>query len=197
MVNDPCVKDENGEPVVISGVPVRSDKKEMSEGFSIGETEIMWIFTDVTGAVEDTCVQTIEVRTSLDMIIECDSIDSVVVAVEEGQCTVEASQVELPTPFALHPCLLDEKGDSIKIWGVPTRSDRKPLDAPYYVGKTTITWTFTDTTETLVNEVRTCTSEVIIGDVNELPIHCENFPDTVVILPEGDCKSFGDNQVNR
>ncbi len=188
MVNDPCVKDENGEPVVISGVPVRSDKKEMSEGFSIGETEIMWIFTDVTGAINDTCVQTIEVRTSLDMIIECDSIDSVVVAVEEGQCTVEASQVELPTPFALHPCLLDENRDSIKIWGVPTRSDRKPLDAPYYVGKTTITWTFTDTTETLVNEVRTCTSEVIIGDVNQLPLDCNNFPGLDVVLPEGDCE---------
>lgn len=189
MVEDPCVKDENGNPVLIPGVPVRSDNiTGLSTGFSIGETKIMWIFTDVTGAIHDTCFQTIEVRTSLDMIIECDSIDSVVVAVEEGQCTVEASQVELPTPFALHPCLLDENGDSIKIWGVPSRSDRNPLDAPYYVGKTTITWTFTDTTETLVNEVRTCTSEVIIGDVNEVPVECKNFPDTVVVLPEDKCE---------
>jgi gliding motility-associated-like protein len=188
MVEDPCVKDENGNPVVISGVPVRSDKMEMSEGFSLGETKIMWIFTDVTGAINDTCFQTIEVRTSLDMIIECDSIDSVVVAVEEGQCTVEASQVELPTPFALHPCLLDENGDSIKIWGVPTRSDGNLLDAPYYVGKTTITWTFIDTTETLVNEVKTCTSNVFVGDVNEVPVECKNFPDAVVVLPEDKCE---------
>jgi gliding motility-associated-like protein len=189
MVEDPCVKDENGNPVLIPGVPVRSDNiTGLSTGFSIGETKIMWIFTDVTGAINDTCFQTIEVRTSLDMIIECDSIDSVVVAVEEGQCTVDASQVELPTPFALHPCLLDENGDSIKIWGVPSRSDRNPLDAPYYVGKTTITWTFTDTTETLVNEVRTCTSNVFVGDVNEVPVECKNFPDTVVVLPEDKCE---------
>lgn len=189
MVNDPCVKDENGNPVLIPGVPVRSDNiTGLSTGFSIGETKIMWIFTDVTGAIHDTCFQTIEVRTSLDMIIECDSIKDVEVPVDTGQCTVDASQVNLPTPYALHPCKLDENGDSLKIWGVPTRSDGNPLDAPYYVGKTTITWTFTDTTETLVNEVRTCTSNVFVGDVNEVPVECKNFPDTVVVLPEDKCE---------
>lgn len=187
-VPDPCL--EEGHPEYLrQGVPTRLDGKAFTDPFPLGNTQIKWTFTDFTGAVDTFCIQDIEIRSSEELIVKCEEIEDVHVEVEEGECTVDANKVKLPTPqFALHPCLKDANGELLKIEGVPTRGDKKDLDSSYYVGRTLIIWTFTDTTNTLAQPIDTCHSYVQVGDVNEMPVDCKNFPDTVLILDDDQCE---------
>lgn len=187
-VADPCLT-ESDTAYKRMGVGVRSDSLAMTDPFPLGNTQIKWIFTDFTGGVDTFCIQDIELRTEEEMIVNCDAIEDVKVDVAEGECTVPSDKVQLPTPqYALHPCLKDESGNPLKIEGVPSRGDKKELDEPYYVGRTLIIWTFTDTTNTLAKPVDTCHSYVQVGDVNEMPVECENFPDTLIVLPDDKCE---------
>lgn len=187
-VADPCL--EEGHPEYMrKGVPTRSDGLSMTDPFPLGNTQIKWTFTDFTGAVDTFCVQDVEIRSREELIIHCDAIEDVHVDVAEGECTVNADKVLLPTPqYALHPCLKDENGEPLKIEGVPSRGDKRDLDSSYYVGRTLIIWTFTDTTNTLAQPIDTCHSYVQVGDVNEMPVDCENFPDTLIVLPDDKCE---------
>ena len=186
-VADPCLT-ESDTAYKRMGVGVRSDGLSMTDPFPLGNTQIKWTFTDFTGAVDTFCVQDVEIRSREELIIHCDAIEDVHVDVAEGECTVNADKVLLPTPqYALHPCLKDENGELLKIEGVPSRGDHKELNEPYYVGKTLITWTFTDTTNTLAQPIDTCHSYVQVGDVNEMPVDCKNFPDTLIVLPDDKC----------
>lgn len=187
-VADPCL--EEGHPEYMrKGVPTRMDGLSMTDPFPLGNTQIKWTFTDFTGAVDTFCIQDIEIRSREELIIDCDAIEDVHVEVAEGECTVDAKQVQLPTPqYALHPCLKDENGEPLKIEGVPSRGDKRDLDSSYYVGRTLIIWTFTDTTNTLAQPIDTCHSYVQVGDVNEMPVDCENFPDTLIVLPDDKCE---------
>ena len=187
-VADPCLT-ESDTAYKRMGVGVRSDGLAMTDPFPLGNTQIKWTFTDFTGGVDTFCIQDIELRTEEEMIVNCDAIEDVKVDVAEGECTVPSDKVQLPTPqYALHPCLKDESGNPLKIEGVPSRGDKKELDEPYYVGRTLIIWTFTDTTNTLAKPVDTCHSYVQVGDVNEMPVECENFPDTLIVLPDDKCE---------
>ena len=187
-VADPCLT-ESDTAYKRMGVGVRSDSLAMTDPFPLGNTQIKWTFTDFTGGVDTFCIQDIELRTEEEMIVNCDAIEDVKVDVAEGECTVPSDKVQLPTPqYALHPCLKDESGNPLKIEGVPSRGDKKELDEPYYVGRTLIIWTFTDTTNTLAKPVDTCHSYVQVGDVNEMPVECENFPDTLIVLPDDKCE---------
>lgn len=187
-VADPCL--EEGHPEYMrKGVPTRSDGLSMTDSFPLGNTQIKWTFTDFTGAVDTFCVQDVEIRSREELIINCDAIEDVHVEVAEGECTVDANKVQLPTPqYALHPCLKDENGEPLKIEGVPSRGDKRDLDSSYYVGRTLIIWTFTDTTNTLAQPIDTCHSYVQVGDVNEMPVDCKNFPDTLIVLPDDKCE---------
>ncbi len=187
-VADPCLTESDPEYKRV-GVGVRSDGLAMTDPFPLGNTQIKWTFTDFTGGVDTFCIQDIELRTEEEMIVNCDAIEDVKVDVAEGECTVPSDKVQLPTPqYALHPCLKDKSGNPLKIEGVPSRGDKKELDEPYYVGRTLIIWTFTDTTNTLAKPVDTCHSYVQVGDVNEMPVECENFPDTLIELPDDKCE---------
>lgn len=187
-VADPCLT-ESDTAYKRMGVGVRSDGLSMTDPFPLGNTQIKWTFTDFTGAVDTFCIQDIEIRSREELIINCDAIEDVHVEVAEGECTVDANKVQLPTPqYALHPCLKDENGEPLKIEGVPSRGDKRDLDSSYYVGRTLIIWTFTDTTNTLAQPVDTCHSYVQVGDVNEMPVDCENFPDTLIVLPDDKCE---------
>lgn len=187
-VADPCLT-ESDTAYKRMGVGVRSDSLAMTDPFPLGNTQIKWTFTDFTGGVDTFCIQDIELRTEEEMIINCDAIEDVKVDVAEGECTVPSDKVQLPTPqYALHPCLKDESGNPLKIEGVPSRGDKRDLDSSYYVGRTLIIWTFTDTTNTLAQPIDTCHSYVQVGDVNEMPVDCENFPDTLIVLPDDKCE---------
>ena len=94
--------------------------------------------------------------------------------VSDGNCTVPSEEVDkkLSKHAAFNPCNTD-----IQIDGVPSRSDNKDMSEPYEIGVTTITWTFTDTTNTLVNPVSVCEQTVTVVDVNTPPVDCPTaFP---------------------
>lgn len=198
-VADPCVVDENNPEYWRYGKGTRSDAKDLTEPFSLGLTNIQWIFTDFTDAIHDTCSQDIYIRTSLDMIFDCDSLtaDTIKIDAVEGECTVDASLVKdkIKTPFALHPCPTESGVDTI--WGTPERRFGTPMDSSYYVGLTEIIWTFIDTSATLVHDTMTCSQWIQVGDVNQMPVKCENYPDMVYRLNPNDCEiSWKDLNLN-
>ncbi|MBR2261259.1 MAG: gliding motility-associated C-terminal domain-containing protein [Paludibacteraceae bacterium] len=181
-VGDPCLK-ESDPMYKRFGEGTRNDGYALNDSYPLGNTQIKWVFTDFTGSVDTFCIQDIEIRTDKEIIFNCDSLnkDTVKVDAVEGQCTVDASNVKLTTPFALHPCTFDT------IYGTPVRKDGKKMDEPYYVGITVIKWIFADTTNTLANPMVSCDQYVQVGDVNVPPIDCENFPDRVYRLNPNNC----------
>lgn len=192
---DPCVtdtKDPNywryGEPVRLkldatTNEWIADPDKTITDGFPLGLTKIKWIFTDFTGSVKDSCTQDVEVRTTKEIVFDCDALnkDTIKVAVAAGECSVDASKVQLTTQYAKHPCT----GELIE--GVPVRADGKALTEEYYTGLTEIYWIFTDKTETLAKPVDTCSQFVQVGDVNTLPVDCKNFPAINKILTGTNC----------
>ena len=189
-VADPCIVDEHDPEYWRVGVGTRSDKKPITDPFVLGNTTIQWVFTDFTGAINDTCVQDVVVRTSLDMIYDCDALgkDTIKVDVAQGECTVDASKVKdlISVPFALHPCPEESGVDTI--WGVPSRRFGMSMDSSFYIGLSEIIWTFVDPSHTVLNDSVTCSQWVRVGDVNEMPVRCENFPDKVFRLHPDDCE---------
>ncbi len=192
---DPCITDTKDPNYWRYGDPVRMKQdaatnewvadpdKTIKDGFPLGLTKIKWIFTDFTGSVKDSCTQDVEVRTTEEIVFDCDALkkDTIKVDVAKGECSVDASKVNLETQYAKHPCTGE------KIEGVPVRADGKSLDDTYYTGLTEIYWIFTDKTETLAKPVDTCSQFVQVGDVNTLPVDCKNFPAISKILEGADC----------
>lgn len=189
-VADPCIVDTEDPEYWRVGVGTRSDSKELTDPYPLGTTSIEWLFTDFTNTVTDTCHQDVVVRTNLEMIFNCDSLnhDTIKVEVATGECTVDASKVKdkIVTPFALHPC--PEQSGMDTIWGVPSRKFGMSMDSSFYVGLSEIVWTFVDTTSTLIKDTMTCSQWVQVGDVNEMPVNCENYPDLVYRLSPDDCE---------
>lgn len=189
-VADPCIEDAKDPEYWRAGVGTRSDSKALDAPFNLGLTTIQWVFTDFTGAINDTCVQDVDVRTSLEMIFDCDALnkDTIKVDVKEGECTVDASSVrnKLKRPFALHPCPNESGVDTI--WAVPSRKFGMSMDSAFYIGLTEIIWSFVDPSHTLLHDSVTCSQWVRVGDVNEMPVKCEDFPDMIYRLSPNDCE---------
>ncbi len=189
-VADPCIVDENSPEYWRVGVGTRSDNNKLDAPFSLGVTSIQWVFTDFTESISDTCNQDVVVKTSLEMIFDCDALnkDTIAVDVVVGECTVDASKVKekIKTPFALHPCPEESGVDTI--WGVPSRRFGMSMDSSFYVGLSEIVWTFIDTSATILHDTVTCSQWVRVGDVNEMPVKCENYPDAVYRLSPNDCE---------
>ena len=123
----------------------------------------------------------VQVLTGKAMEFDCDAMqnDIIKVTATEGTCFVDTT---VSKAFAINPCTKDT------IWGVPERSDNKELSASFATGITTITWTFRDTTPTLLDSVKICTQTVEVEDINKLPINCENIPDTTIVLANDKCE---------
>ncbi len=189
-VADPCIVDTEDPEYWRVGEGTRSDDKALTDPYPLGITTIEWVFKDFTETISDTCRQTIDVKTNLEMVFDCDSLnhDTIKVDVAPGECTVDASIVKdkIVTPFALHPCP-DQSGMDT-IWGVPSRKFGMSMDSSFYVGVSEIVWTFVDTTHTLMKDTMTCSQFVQVGDVNEMPVNCENYPDLVYRLSPDDCE---------
>ena len=69
---------------------------------------------------------------------------------------------------------------------VGTRSDGQPLNAPYPVGTTNITWKATDTSSNMV----TCTQIIIVNDV-EAPVITASVANTCLWQPNHDLINVG------
>ncbi|MCB9017856.1 MAG: hypothetical protein H6544_04570 [Prevotellaceae bacterium] len=183
VVDDPCANPDSSYFKRV-GVGTRSDALALTDPYPLGVTTIKWIFTDFTGSVKDSCNQDVVVKTDLEVDFDCDSLtkDTIKVAVKPGECTVSSDKLNLHFPKAANPCT----GDSIE--GVPSRQGGLSMSDPYHTGMTKITWTFTDTTGILAKPVSTCFQWVQVGDVNKVPVDCDNMPDTLIKLPENDCE---------
>ncbi len=189
--DDPCA-DPDSSYFKRPGEGVRSDKAELdplADKYNLGQTWIKWTFWDFTHSVKDSCNQLVDVRTTEKLDINCDSIhaDTLSIAVNEGECSVDASVVKASLkkrgyPVAKHPCGLG------LFEGTPTRPNGLTMDDPFYIGPNEIIWVFIDsTTHTLTDSVAYCTQIVRVGDVNVPPVDCSQMPDTLIVLPEYDC----------
>lgn len=178
MVPDPCYADS-----LRPGVPYRLDNEPFESSYPLGTTTIKWVFSDITNTVKDSCFQDVVVKTELNILFNCDSLkqDTIKVDAPVGDCFVDASNIEIGKQFALNPCTYDT------IWGVPSRKGYT-MDDPYRVGLNIVTWTFTDTTGTLIDSVSVCEQYVQVGDVNELPVDCNNFPVLDIVLQDDKCE---------
>ena len=189
-VADPCITNVDDPNYWRIGVGTRSDSEPLNIPYPLGVTKIQWVFSDFTNSVHDTCIQDIVVKTSQELIFNCDSLnkDTIKVDVDPGECTVDASIIKdkIVTPFALHPCPTESGVDTI--WGVPSRKFGMSMDSSYYVGLTEIIWTFIDTSATVLNDTVTCSQWIQVGDVNQMPVKCEDFPDRVYRLNPNDCE---------
>ncbi|MCQ2192970.1 MAG: gliding motility-associated C-terminal domain-containing protein [Paludibacteraceae bacterium] len=170
----------------VPGVASREDGDAYGE-YNTGFTTITWTFNSPYSKKPKTCPQTIWVRTDKEIDAKCgeQNYPTINVSVEDGICEVPATDItaKLREHSAVNPC-----HSSWTIKGVATRSDGKDLNENYPVGVTIITWTFTDTTKTLLNPVSTCEQQVVVGDNNEPPVDCETaFPDVKLYLTDDNC----------
>lgn len=167
----------------IQGVGKRLDGGPLFGLYPVGTTIIRWIFTSPYSTKTDSCDQSLTILTKQEMDFKCESLSLIKKDVPEGECSVE---VEVNVPKAPHPC--PEQAGIDSIVAVGKRSDNKSIDAPYPVGVTTITWTFKDITGTMQHNEKVCTQDVQVGDVNQMPLNCDNIPDTIVVLSPEDCE---------
>ena len=184
---DACTNDS------VPGVGSRLDGGELYGVYPVGTTTIRWIFTSPFSTAKDTCDQDLTILTKKEVVFDCDALlgDTVTVNVAEGECKAEAV---LPVQIAQHPCP-DQSGVT-KIKGVPSyngenltpNADSTEWRVTLPTGVWNIVWTFTDTTKTMVNPVKSCEQPVRIGDVNSIPVNCDNYPDTLIKLPPMDCE---------
>jgi hypothetical protein len=115
--------------------------------FPKGTTTVQCVATDSVGAT-DGCSFTVRVNDTENPRISCPA--NIVTGNDPGQCS---AFVNAGTATATDNCLVD----SI----VGTRNDGQPLNAPYPVGTTTITWKATDSS----NNMATCSQTIIVNDV--------------------------------
>lgn len=183
---DACTSDS------IAGVGSRLDGAALYGKYPVGTTAIQWIFKSDFSTVADTCVRYITVLTTQEIGFDCETLakDTVKVNVEEGNCSTE---VTMPSPVANHPC--PQESGVTTILGVPSlagtlfspNADSTEWKAVLPTGVWSVTWTFADHSQTMVDSVKVCEQPVKVGDINEMPVDCKNYPDTVIVLSSGDC----------
>ncbi|MBQ0030454.1 MAG: hypothetical protein KBT32_08465, partial [Bacteroidales bacterium] len=158
----------------VAGVPSRSDGLAIDAPFPLGNTVVTWTFTDFTGNVSSSCKDTVNVRTEKEMEITC--VDEINPDMKEGDCDY---QVTVPVATAKHPCL------NVTFPGTPyLKGSTKPLpvvdgklDYKFHVGKYKLLWVFVDSvTNSLVKSIDTCVTDVQIGNKNQMPVDCDNYP---------------------
>lgn len=169
----------------VEGKGTRLDGGDLYGVYPVGTTTIRWVFVSPFSSKEMSCEQQITILTSQEIDFECNSLEDIPVDVKEGECS---APVELGTPIAQHPC--PEQSGVTDIYGVPYLNGvqvKQPVDS-FSVGIWTIDWIFRDSSGTLKDTFKICQQKIIVGDVNSMPVQCENYPDTVIVLPPTDCE---------
>lgn len=180
-----------GDSVV--GVGSRLDGGDLYGLYPVGTTAIRWTFTSPYSSKTAVCDKFITVLTKKELDFDCTTLKEISVRVAEGECSADTT---VNTPVAKHPCP-DESG-VVDIKGVPSlpgasaeafvpNADSTQWTITLPTGSWNVTWTFADHSWTMVDSIKTCAQNVQIGDVNEMPVDCENYPDTVIKLPPTDC----------
>ncbi|MBK7408013.1 MAG: hypothetical protein IPJ40_07985 [Saprospirales bacterium] len=124
----------------------RSDSNPLNDPWPLGPTTITWTFTDGTNST--TCTQTVVVTD--DDAPACPTLAQVDLTTDAPTCT---NDTDVSVPTAEDNCV----GTVTSTGG--TRDDSGSLNDPWPLGPTTITWTFTDGTNST-----TCTQTVVVTD---------------------------------
>ena len=110
---------------------IRSDAKPLSDPYPVGVTTITWTATDAHN-LRVSCSQTVTVTDDENPVITCPA--NVNHTADAGLCS-----------YRLNPTAATATDNCPGVAVLGIRSDAKPLNDPYPVGVTTITWTATDT----------------------------------------------------
>jgi hypothetical protein len=146
------------DPVTISCTPASGT------AFAKGTTTVQCTATDSVGAT-DSCSFTVTVNDTENPVISCPA--NIVAGNDPGLCSATLNP---GTATATDNCLVD----SI----IGTRNDGQPLNAPYPVGTTTITWKAADTS----NNMATCSQTIVVNDV-EAPVITASVANSCVWSP--------------
>ncbi len=133
----------------INGVGTRSDNASLNSPWPLGTTIITWTFTDAASNVK-TCTQNVVVTDNDAPVLDCNTLTTINYTTDAPNCN---NDTDVSVPIAVDNC-------NGNINGVGTRSDNALMNAPWPLGTTTITWTFTDA----ANNVKTCTQNVVVTD---------------------------------
>jgi hypothetical protein len=130
--------------VTVAGA--RTDGGSLNGSYHVGATTIVWTATDAAGNTSS-CEQTVTVNDTTAPTITCPP--NINQGNDPGACS---ATLDPGTATGTDGCGIES------VTG--TRSDHEPLDAPYPVGTTTITWVATDQSD----NTATCSQTVIIND---------------------------------
>jgi hypothetical protein len=130
--------------VTVAGA--RADGGPLNGSYHVGDTTIVWTATDAAGNTSS-CEQIVTVKDTTAPTISCPP--NINQGNDPGTCS---ATLDPGTATGSDGCGIE----SVK----GTRSDGEPLDAPYPVGTTTITWVATDQSD----NTATCSQTVTIND---------------------------------
>jgi len=137
--------------------------------FNVGTTSVSYLVTDMAGN-SASCGFTVTVNDVQLPVISCPS--NVNVAADAGDCTADASSVNLGTPVTSDNC------------GISSVTNNAPGTFP--PGSTTVTWTVTDVN----GNSSTCTQTVMVSD-SEFPVISSCAADLNTTSDNGACSATG------
>ena len=169
----------------ITAIGTRSDSQTINEPWPVGITTVTWTFTDNANNVT-TCTQDVVVTDNQPPVFDCSTLTQI--DFNSDSDTVCSNSTNVTPPTAIDSC-----GGNIIANG--TRSDNAPIDAPWPLGTTTITWSFSDNTPSA--NATTCTQDVVVTDnqppvfIETLPVdtivECDNIPDAITLTTSDNC----------
>ncbi len=140
-------------PGTVTVVGTRSDSQPLNAPYPVGTTTITWTATDANGN-DASCQQTVTVNDNQNPTITCPAN---IVTSAGPTCT---SDTDPGTATASDNC------PGVTVSG--SRSDSQPLNDPYPLGTTTITWTATDAS----GNTATCTQTYTVNDTTPPVVTC-------------------------
>src|SRR5688572_32131788 len=121
----------------------------MTAPWPLGTTTITWTFTDAASN-QTQCTQLAGVSDGDTPVFDCETLTTQTFGTTAPSCT---NDTDVSVPSATDNC-------NGSVAGVGTRSDLAVMTAPWPLGTTTITWTFTDAAS---NQTQ-CTQLVVVSE---------------------------------
>ncbi|MCK9154935.1 MAG: HYR domain-containing protein, partial [Paludibacteraceae bacterium] len=167
------------EPYISRYNVIIADSVNYADPYKVGQDTLYWKY--VFRGQEVVCKQVVTINDNYTPNFDCSTLNPLIVDAEKGSCSVEAAKIGLEEHFATDSCNID-----LKIQGTGTRSDSLSLAADYPVGRTIITWTFTNMySDSTVSKI--CEQIVdVIGD-NKTQIACDSLLPIKGNAFAGDC----------
>ncbi len=196
---NPCIKDDQNQPIKIKGVPTRSDGKALNDPYRFSTT-IVWTFVDTTKTMKDS-VTTCETKVlvgDVDELINCDRDFPAINEVLSGVCTYDYANVS-NIPFPNDPC----SGTPAVVAMEYYKNDNKTPEN-VYKGKDAIEgflktnsflpgnyrfhWEYEFSDKENNKSVVPCDQTMIIKSDKKPLVDCDTIPDEEIVLPTEACE---------